>query len=89
MSSACHYINIDKVNLLENDKWKHHIHRHDVVFHGMQSLMRRLVMKCLEDAILWEECLNVNNVNDRVVVSSWKETLSSSLRYPVIWAKTV
>lgn len=45
------------------------------MFRGMQCSLRRLATKCLEDATLWAEHLNVD---DRVLVSSWKETLSSS-----------
>lgn len=52
-------------------------YRYDVVHVPWDATcsLRRLATKCLEDATLWAEHLNVD---DRVVVSSWKEAFSSS-----------
>lgn len=62
-------------------------HRHDVVFRNQTPSTARLASKCLEEATLWAERLNCA---DRIVVESWKETLSSSLHSNVTnWHYTV
>lgn len=51
-------------------------HRHDVVLRGKITYLRRLIVRCIDDATLWTERLIVEDMN---AFSAWKEIISSSL----------
>uniref|UniRef100_A0A0E0DPY8 Uncharacterized protein n=1 Tax=Oryza meridionalis TaxID=40149 RepID=A0A0E0DPY8_9ORYZ len=51
-------------------------HRHDVVLRGKTTYLRRLIVRCIDDATLCAERLIVEDMN---VFSAWKEIISSSL----------
>lgn len=56
--------------------WNLWNHRHGVVFRNETVSLYRLLVKCIEDATLWADRLKVD---DRFVVSAWKDLFSSSL----------